>query len=265
MAYGTDTKSGNTDRANHETASSPARGGGPGAARPCATRHVLWHRRPGRAGHRRFADQAHAVGLQSDGKMLVAGRTHSGSGPNHRDAVIVRLLPDGSLDNAFGSGGVVRYTTVNLGCFNPEWFFDLLVLDDDRFLAAGYDQRGCDARTGTFWWCATRPTARSTRCSANTPRFTAIGTKPRPWPCRPTARSSPPGGRRVFQDRMPPRTWPWRAGIRTARWIPASTGRASGCWMSTAIWTGSTLSSCNPTARSCWPARRGSTTRPTGW
>ncbi len=85
------------------------------------------------------------MGLQSDGKMLVAGRTHSGSGPNHRDAVIVRLLPDGSLDNAFGSGGVVRYTTVNLGCFNPEWFFDLLVLDDDRFLAAGYDQRGCDA------------------------------------------------------------------------------------------------------------------------
>lgn len=97
-----------------------------------------------------YADQAHAVGFQSDGKILVAGRSHTGPGPNNRDAVIVRLLPDGTLDNQFGSGGVVRYTTVNNFCYNPEWFFDLVVLDDDRFLAAGYDQRGCDAPDRDF-------------------------------------------------------------------------------------------------------------------
>ncbi len=97
-----------------------------------------------------FADQAHAVDLQSDGKILVAGRTHTGSAPNNRDAVIVRLLPDGSLDNTFGSSGVVRHDTVQNFCLNPEWFFDLVVLSDDRFLAAGYDQRGCDAPDRDF-------------------------------------------------------------------------------------------------------------------
>lgn len=97
-----------------------------------------------------FADQAYAVGFQSDGKILAAGHSHTGSGPNNRDAVIVRLLPNGNLDNQFGSGGVVRYTTVNNFCFNPEWFFDLVVLDDNRFLAAGFDQRGCDAPDRDF-------------------------------------------------------------------------------------------------------------------
>src|SRR6202162_1055261 len=44
--------------------------------------------------------QANAVALQSDGKIVVAGQLGNKSG-------LIRLSTNGSLDNTFGSGGVV--------------------------------------------------------------------------------------------------------------------------------------------------------------
>ena len=51
-------------------------------------------------------DQASAVILQPDGKIVVAGQTDTGVSI---DFALARYLPDGSLDGAFGSGG--RVTT----------------------------------------------------------------------------------------------------------------------------------------------------------
>ena len=51
-------------------------------------------------------DQASAVILQPDGKIVVAGQTDTGISI---DFALARYMPDGSLDGAFGSGG--RVTT----------------------------------------------------------------------------------------------------------------------------------------------------------
>jgi uncharacterized delta-60 repeat protein len=51
-------------------------------------------------------DQASAVTLQPDGKIVVAGQTDTGVSI---DFALARYMPDGSLDGAFGSGG--RVTT----------------------------------------------------------------------------------------------------------------------------------------------------------
>lgn len=53
-------------------------------------------------------DFGHAVVIQPDGKILVAGSTMSTTGLDH-DFAIARYLPDGSLDPTFGNGG--RVTT----------------------------------------------------------------------------------------------------------------------------------------------------------
>jgi len=48
-------------------------------------------------------DIAYSVALQTDGKILVAGYYQQSS--NYTDFCIVRLLPDGRLDQTFGTGG----------------------------------------------------------------------------------------------------------------------------------------------------------------
>jgi uncharacterized delta-60 repeat protein len=53
-----------------------------------------------RLGHRSYAS---ALALQGKGRVLVAGRAHSGSKVRE---VLLRLRPDGSLDRSFGRGGV---------------------------------------------------------------------------------------------------------------------------------------------------------------
>jgi uncharacterized delta-60 repeat protein len=52
------------------------------------------------------ADQASSLGIQADGKIVVAGHTDNGTST---DFAVARYNPDGSLDAAFGSGG--RVTT----------------------------------------------------------------------------------------------------------------------------------------------------------
>src|SRR5262249_13904362 len=53
-------------------------------------------------------DEAHAVALQPDGKIVVAGvATLSHAGGANQDMALLRLTPAGRLDTGFGSGGVV--------------------------------------------------------------------------------------------------------------------------------------------------------------
>ena len=47
----------------------------------------------------------HALALQPDGKLIVAGRT-TGNLQHVNDLAVVRYNPDGSLDDSFGSGGM---------------------------------------------------------------------------------------------------------------------------------------------------------------
>ena len=52
-------------------------------------------------------EDLHALALQPDGKVLVAGETYPG-GAAGRDPVVYRLNPDGTPDGGFGSGGTSR-------------------------------------------------------------------------------------------------------------------------------------------------------------
>ncbi len=51
------------------------------------------------------ADKAHALLLQPDGKIVLAGASHQGA--NGNDFALARYLADGSLDAGFGNGGTV--------------------------------------------------------------------------------------------------------------------------------------------------------------
>jgi uncharacterized delta-60 repeat protein len=75
-------------------------------------------------------DQASAVILQPDGKIVVAGQTDTGISI---DFALARYMPDGSLDGAFGSGG--RITTNFTG--NSDDLGAAVVLQSDGKIVVG--------------------------------------------------------------------------------------------------------------------------------
>jgi uncharacterized delta-60 repeat protein len=76
-------------------------------------------------------DQAHAVAVQPDGKVVVAGSSILGFSSGH--VVLARYNPDGSLDTTFGMGGTV--TTDFGGGFSAA---DALLLQPDgKVVVAG--------------------------------------------------------------------------------------------------------------------------------
>jgi uncharacterized delta-60 repeat protein len=76
-----------------------------------------------------FTSQAYAAALQSDGKIVVAGSSKTGSQTVYR-MTLFRLNHDGSFDQAFGHGGLVQDS---LGRYSSI----VAVLADGRILAAG--------------------------------------------------------------------------------------------------------------------------------
>jgi uncharacterized delta-60 repeat protein len=81
-------------------------------------------------GSSRF-DEAHAVLLQPDGKIVAAGRSITGSSV---DFALVRYNPDGSLDPTFGAGGKVL---TDLGSSRFDEAHAVLLQPDGKILAAG--------------------------------------------------------------------------------------------------------------------------------
>lgn len=70
-------------------------------------------------------EKANRVHLQSDGKIMVTGMSDSGPAGQYSSVhvgVFVRLNPDGSIDNGFGSNGVatLQLTESIAGAFMPE-------------------------------------------------------------------------------------------------------------------------------------------------
>lgn len=74
-------------------------------------------------------DTASAVAIQPDGKILVAGQRYVGTAG---DMAVARLLPDGSPDPSFGSGGTV---TVDFGA--DEDAYAMALRPDGRIVLAG--------------------------------------------------------------------------------------------------------------------------------
>jgi uncharacterized delta-60 repeat protein len=81
-------------------------------------------------------DDAYAVSVQADGKIVAGGGTRHGP---TRAFALARYLPDGALDPTFGSGG--RVTTPIPGRDNDR-VFALTVQPDGKLVAAGGSYEG---------------------------------------------------------------------------------------------------------------------------
>ena len=80
-------------------------------------------------------DVAYGVAIQSDGKMVVAGRSFNGTA---FEFALVRYNADGSLDTSFNTTGIV---TTAIGAFDDE-AFALAVQPDGKLVAAGHSNTG---------------------------------------------------------------------------------------------------------------------------
>ncbi|MDW8425921.1 MAG: delta-60 repeat domain-containing protein [Meiothermus sp.] len=83
-------------------------------------------------------DQAHALILQPDGKLVAAGTSENTAG--NSDFALVRYNPDGTLDPSFGSGGKV--TTAVGSSFDQA--SALVLQPDGKLVAAGYIQNAAN-------------------------------------------------------------------------------------------------------------------------
>ncbi len=83
------------------------------------------------AGH----DEAQAVAIQSDGKIVVVGSSHNGSDD---DFAVVRYNSDGSLDTSFDSDGIV-ITAIGT---NIDQAHDVHIQADGKILVAGLSKSG---------------------------------------------------------------------------------------------------------------------------
>lgn len=82
------------------------------------------------------SDVAYAVAVQEDGKIVVAGSsTRDGTGV---DFALVRYLPDGRLDEDFGSGGKV-FTSLS---DDSDIAYALLIQADGKIVVAGESNQG---------------------------------------------------------------------------------------------------------------------------
>jgi uncharacterized delta-60 repeat protein len=76
-------------------------------------------------------DQAYAIGIQSDGKIVVAG--YSNVGANY-DFVVVRYNTDGSLDNTFDTDGIVTTAIRD----DDDFAYGLAIQSDGKIVVVGY-------------------------------------------------------------------------------------------------------------------------------
>jgi len=81
-------------------------------------------------------DNAYAVAIQSDGKIVAAG--HSKNVFNKNDFAVIRCNTDGTLDSGFGIGGKV-ITDIGIG---DDTAFSLAIQSDGKIVAAGYSNDG---------------------------------------------------------------------------------------------------------------------------
>ncbi len=85
------------------------------------------------------SDQAYSVAIQSDGKILITGRS---GGAGNKDVAIARVDKNGLLDNSFGSGGVV---TTDVAGYN-DFGYGVAVQSDGKIVVAGASHDGSKFR-----------------------------------------------------------------------------------------------------------------------
>jgi uncharacterized delta-60 repeat protein len=95
-----------------------------------------------------YYEHSSALGLalQGDGKIVAVGRTRERDGGPAR-TLVVRYLPDGRLDPAYGERGIAIHDLDAGDEFHEEWLEAIAVQPDGSTLVAGYVYRRGGART----------------------------------------------------------------------------------------------------------------------
>lgn len=84
-----------------------------------------------------LVEKSYGVVIQTDGKLVVAG--YATSSITGKDFICVRYNTNGSLDNTFGTGGIVT-TDLQLG--SDDIAYGLALQSDGKIVAAGYSDNG---------------------------------------------------------------------------------------------------------------------------
>lgn len=80
-----------------------------------------------------FRDQANAIALQEDGKIVAVGMQMTSTGVSSQRATVYRFLADGTVDTSFGDGGYVWHW----GDYETGEYNGVKVLADGNILAGG--------------------------------------------------------------------------------------------------------------------------------
>lgn len=81
-----------------------------------------------------YTNEANAVAIQADGKILIGGRTRPNENGNE-DFALLRFMPDGKPDSSFSQDGIA---TLNIS--PDDNILSIAVLPDGKILAAGVAQ-----------------------------------------------------------------------------------------------------------------------------
>ncbi|MBK7382164.1 MAG: T9SS type A sorting domain-containing protein [Flavobacteriales bacterium] len=82
------------------------------------------------------SDLGVCIAVQPDGRIVVGGSTQQQTGVGGIAMALVRLMPDGSLDNSFGTGGRVT-TTLGSGSTIDDKILGIAVQADGKIIAVG--------------------------------------------------------------------------------------------------------------------------------
>lgn len=85
-------------------------------------------------------DNANAVALQADGRIVAAGGVRMGAANTNNDFVVVRYNADGSLDSTFGGDGIV--TTAVAPGTRQDAFTGLAIQPDGKIVGGGQADMG---------------------------------------------------------------------------------------------------------------------------
>ncbi|MCP5034299.1 MAG: hypothetical protein GY939_21065, partial [Actinomycetia bacterium] len=86
-------------------------------------------------------DIGYSVAIQSDGKILVGGKSKNSDASPNNDFALTRYNADGTLDISFGGGDGIVITPVGSGSDVGQ---DVVVQDDGKILVSGYRDNGSD-------------------------------------------------------------------------------------------------------------------------
>jgi len=82
-------------------------------------------------------DNAYAIAIQGDGKIVAAGASYHFATPSH--FALTRYNSDGSLDASFGSGGKV---TTDFGTSYHDWAYGVAIQGDGKLVVSGHSYQG---------------------------------------------------------------------------------------------------------------------------